>query len=152
MKRIYLISLTIFLLAGCGGKIDLVSPNPGGSNGFTAELVGSPIWNVSARTLTFFFYCHPPSNSTIISIWGDFAGPTSGKVDITYDYNTYNGQGIAVLPIDGTYKISVYVKDSSGKTTLVLQFTFIASGSGGGGSGGGGGGGSGNDTPPPPPF
>jgi len=133
----------LLLLAGCGG-------GGGGSglppSGYLADLISSPIWNESSRIFTFFFYCTPPPNVTITSLEGEFSGPASGKINISYDPSTKSGQGTALLPLDGEYKIKIYAKDSSGRTTLVLQFSFTAFSSTGGG------GGPGDDTPPPPPF
>lgn len=156
MKLIALLQFSLALfLAGCGGKLNLTSPSQGASSGYLAGLIGSPEWNENNRTLTFSFYYVPPQNVTIVSMEGNFEGPTSGQVLLTYDFNTCNGQGTAVLPVNGTYKINVYVKDSSGKTTRVLDFSYSVSSSGGGSDGGGSGGGGGGgdyDTPPPPPF
>lgn len=137
-KSISLLFLLAFLLAGCGGGgISITS-------GYLTELKDL-IWNASTRTLTFFLSCTSPPNVVITSMEGEYTGPTSGKFPLTYDPNTKLGQGIAQLPIDGEYTIKIYATDSSGKKTLVHQFSFTASSSGGGG-------GSGDDTPPPPPF
>ncbi len=137
----------VLLLAGCGGGIKLDSP----SSGYFAKLIDSSlIWDENTRTLTFSFYCVPPPDVTIVSLEGDFNGPTNGKLNITYNSGTGIGQGMAMLPFDGKYVINIYANDSLGRKVLVLRFTSDISGSGGGS--GGGGGGSDSDTPPLPPF
>lgn len=146
--KIFLLSVFL-VLAGCGGTGSLITQS--GTNyppsGYKVEVLDK-LWNPSSQTLTFFFTCIPPQNTSILSMRGEFSGPISGQFNPTLNPATNVWIAEVILQQGETYVIKVYAADTSGKETLILtfQYTTPSSGSGGGGSGGG------DDTPPQPPF
>jgi hypothetical protein len=149
MKIGKIVLLSLFLiLAGCGGTGSLTQGSGTNStpSGYKVEVLDK-LWNPTSQKLTIFFTCIPPQNTTILSMRGEFSGPTSGQFTPILNSSTNIWIADVILPQGGTYVIKIYATDTFGNETLILtlQYTTPSSGSGGGGSGGG-------DTPPPPPF
>ncbi|MGB9608047.1 MAG: hypothetical protein ACPL7E_05855 [bacterium] len=145
-----LISSLLLFLTACGGGGSITTSGGGGSittSGYQVEVFNS-IWNASTRTLSLFYSCIPPQNTTISSMQGEFRGPASGQFTPTFNPSTNIWIAEIVFPEQGgTYEISIYATDSSGNSTLIYQFKYdVLSGSGGAPGGGS------SDTPPPPPF